>query len=195
MRTMSRWRALTVVVLAASVSVAGVTLLLAVNAEVSGEAVAAGPPGAAGPGGAVRSERISPPGAPVAPAPGRPLPRPLPGVTPHARGPDAIAPPTFRLGGFPGVAGPEMTAVEPPGQGHPEDEDELQRQLAGRRLAALERRVRAMNRRIRNMGDRGSTPEQVQSQKDRMEALLEEIRQKREEQGMPAFQLEEEDPQ
>ena len=81
--------------------------------------------------------------------------------------------------------------MPPQGEG---DEGDLQRQLANRRLAALERRVRAMNRRILNMGDRGSTEEQVQSQKERMETLLEEIRQKREEQGLPPFQIEEEEP-
>lgn len=179
-----------VVLLAVGVSTAGVSLLFAVNAEVSAEATVIGAPPPAEPGSPIRTERISPPGAT------RPAPRPLPSAMPLGRGPDPLAPPTFRMGGFPGVMGPGMPGAEamaPQGQG--EDNDgELQRQLATRRLAALERRVRAMNRRILNMGDRGSTEEQVQSQKERMDTLLEEIRQKREEQGLPVFQINDEEP-
>ena len=189
MPCMSRWRTLIVVLMTGCVSIAGISLLLAVNAEVSAEAVAA----VAGPadtkGSPMRTERISPPGAT------RPPPRPLPSAVPPGRGADPVPPPTFRMGGFPpmGVPGPMMGAEAMPPQGE-EDDGDLQRQLATRRLAALERRVRAMSRRIHNMGDRGSTAEQVQSQKERMETLLDEIRQKREEQGLPPFQIEDEEP-
>jgi hypothetical protein len=183
---MSRWRALVIAALAAAVSIGGVALLLAVNAEVSGEATAAAPPA-----GAVHSERISPPGVPAAPTPGRPVPRPMPG--PGAARNEGTPPPSFRVGGFPTAPSPGLTTPElpmPALAGGGEDDEELQRQLATRRLAALERRVRAMNRRITSMGDR-STPDQLQAQKERMESLLEEIRQKREEQGLPPFRIEE----
>ena len=181
---MSRWRSVVVALLGVTVSMAGVSLLLATNAELAGEGSAAEP--SVKEGAPTRSERISPPGQPPSPGATRPPIRPLPSVRPE-RGLDPTAPPTFHVGGFPPLGG-----LEGAPQGEEED-GELQRQLASRRLAALERRVRAMNRRIRNMGDRGSTPEQLESQKERMEALLEEIRQKREEQGLGPFQIEEEE--
>ena len=184
MSRMNRWRPWIVVAGTACVAVAGISLLVAVSAEVNGDHSAevapvakdqAAPP-------PVRSERISPPGAhPMPPRPPASLPRPR-----AERAPDDIGSPTFRLGGvpqFPGAPG-EFPGME-------EGDGELQKQLATRRLAALERRVRAINRRVESMGDRGSTPEQIEAQKGRMEALLEEIRAKREEMGLPSFQMDE----
>jgi hypothetical protein len=182
----SRWRAWAVGIATTGVAVAGVLLLLAVNAEVSGEESDEASPAPTAPAAApsaVRSERISPPGArPAPPRPPTPLPRPRP------EGGDALTPPNFRLGGIPPMGVTAAPQFEEGGQEDPE----LQKQLATRRLAALERRVRAMNRRVQNMGEHGSTPEQLESQKSRMDALLDEIRQKREEMGLGPFQMDDE---
>jgi len=168
----------------ACLAVAGISLLAAVNAEVNGEESAA-PVETPGAEGGVKSERISPPGArPPAQRPPAPVTRPRPSPVVE-RGPEDMASPTFRLGGIPPFPG------APGESGTEEGDGDLQKQLANRRLAALERRVRAINRRVQSMGERGSTPEQVEAQKGRMEALLEEIRVKREEMGLGPFQLDE----